>query len=149
MAKKPKKDELSFIGVISAILRNAAQQRSLARTREKRRQRLEARRDPEQRAAEKKARKKAEKAQKAENRDTRTIEQIGSDVDGSRRRLVGTVSSLRYDLDVPARTRETRDRVASRIPRRFRGEPQAALASIGLALLGWGAIALGALRARR
>ncbi len=121
MAKK-KKDQLGIVGFASAILRNTAQQRSLKKARD-------AKNAPPPPPREKKP------------RDTRTAEQIRGEVDATRDALVGTVDGIKYDLDVPARARDLRDRVAAELPDEWKGESRArAVAAVilatGLSLIG-------------
>ncbi len=136
MARKPKRDQLSVVGLVSAILRGTAQQRSLAKSKER------------------KANKRAEKEQKkrekaAKPKDTRTPEEIGRTIDSTRTRLVGTVDAVKYDLDVPARARDLRNTVAARIPRRWRGEPGGMVVGAAVLVVGWGGLALAALFSTR
>lgn len=128
MAKKRKSDKLSLVGLASAISRNIAQQRSLAKARERRAARLL----PKQ--------PKPPKPKKP--KDTRTAEEIRATVDATRTRLVATVDSLKYHLDVPARLRDVRNRAARRLPREVRGEPKATIAGVTVLVTGLGSIAL-------
>lgn len=136
MARKPKRDQLSVVGVASAILRGTAQQRSLAKSRDR------------------KAMKAAQKAEKkrvkeSKPKDTRTPEEIARSVDLTRTRLVGTVDAVKYDLDLPARARDLRGELAARIPRRWRGEPGGMIVGAAVLVVGWGSLAAAALLAAR
>ncbi len=124
MAKK-KKDRLSFIGLISSVLKGVARQRSFAKAR------ASGTAVPDQNTP---------KVKKP--KDTRTPDQIRGDVDRTRRRLVNTVDQIKYDLDVPARAKDLRDRLAARVPREWRGEPRATIVAASVFTTGIGAIVL-------
>lgn len=79
-------------------------------------------------------------------RDIRTPEQIREDVDVTRARLVETIAALRYDLDVPARARDLRNRVAAKLPVEFRTQPAAIAVSASVLVGGITAILLAARR---
>ena len=147
MAKKSKPDQLSWVGLISAILRNTSQQRSMVKSQEKIRAKREAREHPLS-DDEKKARKKQQKQQKKDEaertKDTRSAAQIGDDVDTTRGRLLDTVDAVKYDLDVPARLTDARTTVARSVPRSWLGPIPAAIAAGVVLVVGWGAIAAGA-----
>lgn len=150
MAKKAKTDQLSVVGLVSAILRNSAQQRSLGKAREKRMAKLDDRRHPEAVAERKKREKKAKKEAKKASKDTRSADEIGADVDRTRSKLVDTVDAVKYDLDIPARLGDARDRVARELPDDWRGETKARIVAASVLVAGWGAIAWSAIaRARR
>lgn len=123
MAKK-RKDQLGFMGVVSTILRNRSQQKAMLKARQVKGIEPE----PEPKAPRPK--------------ETRSTEQIRADVDATRRTLVDTVARIRYDLDVPARTRDLRDRVAARVPSEYKGEPAATVIASLIFAVGTGIIAL-------
>lgn len=121
MAKK-KKDQLGLVGFISALMRNTAQQRSLKKVRD-------AKNAP------------PPEPQPKKPKDTRTPEQIRADVDQARVSLVKTVENIKYDLDVPSRARDLRDRVAADIPPELKGRTPALVAAAGILVAGLGSIA--------
>lgn len=121
MAAK-KKDQLSVVGVASAVAKNLAQQRSLAKARERKHAVPVA-----------KVKVKAPK-------DTRTAAEIEAAVALSRARLVSTVTQIKFDLDFPARARELRDRVATRFPGNWRGETAARVAASAVLVVGLSSI---------
>lgn len=132
MAKR-RKDQLGFVGLASSVLKNVAQQRSMARAR--------ATHSGDASMPEEKPPKP---------KDTRTPEQIRLSADINRDKLASTVASITYSLDVPARTRDLRDRVAAALPASWRGEPGATIAAATIAASGLASI-VGAtiLRVRR
>ncbi|MFP7760597.1 DUF3618 domain-containing protein [Marisediminicola sp. LYQ85] len=119
MAKR-KKDRLSVTGLVTTVARSVARQRSLKKARE-----LDG----------------AEASEpEPKQKDTRTPEDIRRSVEVTRAELVATVAKVKYDLDVPARARDARDRVAASIPPEWRGERQAraiatSIAAAGLAIV--------------
>lgn len=123
MARK-KKDKLSLGGLISAIMKNRSQHKAMAKAREVKGIEPE----PEQ----------------PKPRDIRTPEQIRKDVDATRARLVETVAALRYDLDVPARARDLRDRIAARLPEELKAQPVAIAVTASVLVAGITAILLAA-----
>lgn len=129
MAKKKKSDQLSVIGLVSAVLKSTSQQRSLKKAREKR----EAPPQP--------------KVKKP--KDTRTPEQIRTEVDSTRAQLVDTVARVKYDLDVPARARDLKVRVAARMPAVLKGDVQAAAVAASVLVAGLGTIVWGATASAR
>ncbi|MBC7518735.1 MAG: hypothetical protein H7248_07640 [Microbacteriaceae bacterium] len=134
MAAK-KQDQLSVVGVTSAVAKNLAQQRSLAKARERKN-------------TPKKPKIKAPKAPK----DTRTAAELEATVELTRATLVSTVAQIRYDLDLPARARDLRSRIAVRFPRDWHGETPARVAASAVVVVGLStivAITKAALRARR
>ena len=134
MAKK-KTDQLSMIGLSSAIMRHLSQQRSLEKARLKREARPRT-------AAEKAEAKKARKAAKAARpKDTRSPEQIRADVDATRAKLGKTVDRLSYDLDVPARARDARARLLAVIPESWKGDRPAAVVGATVLASGLGIVA--------
>ncbi|WP_165064137.1 DUF3618 domain-containing protein [Marisediminicola senii] len=140
MAKK-KNDRLSVGGVLSTILKQRSQQRSM----KKRREKLEARRATRNGAPAVAPEPKPEKL-----KDTRTPEQIRASVDESRARLVATVERVKYDLDVPARAKDVRDDVRRRLPSSIKGEPAASITAASLLAAGLALIAgVSALAGRR
>ena len=120
MARK-RRDQLGVVGFASALLRNLSQQRSLKKARD-------AKDAPPPPPKQKKP------------KDTRTPEQIRVAVDVTRSNLVETVDSIKYDLDVPARARDLRDRVAADIPAEYRGRSPALVASGSILLAGLASI---------
>lgn len=152
MAKKSKPDQLSWVGLISAILRNASQQRSMVRSQDKIRAKREARDHPlsdSEKKAQKKQRKQQKKDEADRKKDTRSVSQIGDDIDTTRGRLLDTVDAVKYDLDVPARLTDARVTVARRVPRRWLGPVPAAIAAGLVLAVGWGTIAAGAATSAR
>lgn len=119
MAKK-RKDQLGVVGFASAILRNSAQQRSLKKARN--------------------AKNAPPPPKQKKPKDTRSSEQIRAEVDATRATLLGTVETIKYDLDVPARARDLRDRVAADIPAEFKGRIPALVAAGSILLTGIGSI---------
>ena len=105
MARKKKKDKLGLGGLLSAIMKNRSQHKAMAKAREVKG--IEPEPEP------------------TKPRDIRTREQIREDVDVTRARLVETIAALRYDLDVPARVRDLRDRVAAKLPEELKAQPVA------------------------
>lgn len=127
MAKR-KKDRLNFFGFLSAIASNVARQRALRQARDK----------PV----------KPPKVKKP--RDTRTPEEIRAGVDAVRVVLADTIGAIKHDLDVPARARDLRDRVAARVPSEWKGEPRASIVALSVLAAGVGGILLGTIaRLRR
>lgn len=126
MARKKKTDKLSLGGLISAIMKNRSQHKAMAKAREVKGI------DPEPKPEPKKP------------RDIRTPEQIRDDVDVTRARLVETVAALRYDLDVPARARDLRDRVAAKLPEELKAQPVAIAVTASVLVAGVSAILLAA-----
>lgn len=130
MAKK-RKDQLGIGGLASALLRNLAQQRSLKKVR---------------------AAKNAPPAppKKKKPKDTRTPEEIGAAVDATRLSLLKTVETIKYDLDLPARARDLRDRVAADIPSEMKGRVPAFITAGSILVAGLGSITAALVaRARR
>jgi Protein of unknown function (DUF3618) len=127
MAKR-KKDRLNFFGFVSAIASNVARQRAMAQARDKPVKPPKVKKPP----------------------DTRTPEEIRAGVDATRVVLADTVGAITYDLDVPARARDLRDRVAARVPSEWKGEPKATIVALSVLVTGVGGILLGAIaRLRR
>ncbi|MET3768175.1 hypothetical protein ABIB15_000847 [Marisediminicola sp. UYEF4] len=124
MARKKKSDKLSLGGLISAIMKNRSQHKAMAKAREVKGI------DPE--------------PEPKKPRDIRTPEQIRDDVDVTRARLVETVAALRYDLDVPARARDLRDRVAAKLPEELKAQPVAIAVTASVLVAGVSAILLAA-----
>lgn len=124
MARKKKTDKLSLGGLISAIMKNRSQHKAMAKAREVKGI------DPE--------------PEPKKPRDIRTPEQIRDDVDVTRARLVETVAALRYDLDVPARARDLRDRVAAKLPEELKAQPVAIAVTASVLIAGVSAILLAA-----
>lgn len=122
MAKK-RKDQLGFMGLVSTILRRRSQQKSMMKARKVKGIEPE----PEPKAPRPK--------------ETRSTEQIRADVDATRTALVETVTRIRYDLDVPARTRDLRNRLAARVPAEYKGEPAATVIASLIFTAGIGIIA--------
>lgn len=120
MARR-KKDRLGVVGLASTVFKNLAQQRSMSKSRHAHNE------EP------------AEKVPRP--KDTRTPEEIRVAVDLTRERLVSTVDAIKFDLDVPARTRDLRDRVAAGLPDSWKGEPRAAIIAGSLFAVGLGVIA--------
>ncbi|HEV7956874.1 MAG: hypothetical protein JWL94_880 [Microbacteriaceae bacterium] len=128
MARRKKKDQLTAAGVVSAVARGVAQQRSLAKARDiNRGDRSTVPPEP----------KKPKKP-----KDPRSPEQIRAEVDATRARLLHTLGEIKYDVDVPSRARDLRGRVASQIPRRWRGEPRASIVAGSILATGLGGIVL-------
>ena len=123
MAAK-KRDQLSVVGVASAVAKNLAQQRSLAKARERK-------------IATRKQKSTAPKPPK----DTRTPAELAANVDLTRARLVSTVAQIRFDLDLQARARELRARLAVRLPHAWHGETPARVAASAIAVAGLSTIA--------
>ena len=123
MARK-KKDKLSLGSLISAIMKNRSQHKAMAKAREVKG--IEPEPEPKK------------------PRDIRTPEQIREDVDVTRARLVETIAALRYDLDVPARARDLRDRVAAKIPEELKAQPVAIAVTASVLVAGISAILLAA-----
>ena len=134
MAKKKKKDQLGFTGLVSAIARGIARERSLAKARDIHRHDTGTV-PPEP----------AKPPKRKKPKDTRSAEEIRREVDVTRARLVGTVGAIKYDLDLPARARDARDAVAARIPREWKGEPRATIVAASVLATGLGGIVLAAL----
>jgi len=124
MARKKKKDKLSLGGLLSAIMKNRSQHRAMAKAREVKG--IEPEPEP------------------TKPRDIRTREQIREDVDVTRARLVETIAALRYDLDVPARVRDLRDRVAAKLPEELKAQPVAIAVTASVLVAGISAILLAA-----
>lgn len=120
MAKK-RKDQLGFIGLASALLRNVAQQRSLKKSRD-------AKNAP------------PTSPKKKKPKDTRTASQIHNELDATRLNLVTTVERIKYDIDVPSRARDLRDRVAADIPSELKGRTPALVVSASILVTGLGSI---------
>lgn len=130
MAKK-RKDQLGIGGLASALLRNLAQQRSLKKVR---------------------AAKNAPPAppKKKKPKDSRTPEEIRAAVDATRVSLLKTVETIKYDLDLPARARDLRDRVAADIPSEMKGRAPAFITAGSILVAGLGSITAALVaRARR
>ncbi|GAB3131000.1 DUF3618 domain-containing protein [Marisediminicola antarctica] len=123
MARK-KKDKLNLGSLISAIMKNRSKHRSMAKARAIKG--IEPEPEPKK------------------PRDIRTPEQIKEDVDVTRARLVETIAALRYDLDVPARARDLRDRVAARIPEELKAQPVAIVVTASVLVAGVGTILIAA-----
>jgi hypothetical protein len=124
MARKKKTDRLGAAGLISAIMKNRSQHKAMAKAREV---------------------KGIEPEPKPKKpRDIRTPEQIREDVDVTRARLVDTVAALRYDLDLPARARDLRDRVVAKLPEEFKAQPVAIAVTASVLVAGVTAILLAA-----
>jgi hypothetical protein len=133
MARK-KKDQLSVVGLLSAILRNSAQQRSLAKGRDKKALKIE-----------KKAEKARQKHRKAlEPKDERTPEDIRAEIDSTRGELVGTVAAIKTDLSLPTRARLLRAHLSKRVPRDLKGEPEATVIAGSVLAGGLGIVGLSA-----
>ena len=79
--------------------------------------------------------------QQKKPKDTRTPEQIRAAVDVTRSDLIETVDGIKYDLDVRARARDQRDRVAADIPAEYRGRTPALVITASILLAGLGSIA--------
>lgn len=124
MARKTKKDKLGLGGLISAVMKNRSQHKAMAKARAV--QGIEPEPEP------------------AKPRDIRTPEQIREDVDLTRARLVDTIAALRYDLDVPARARDLRDRVAAKLPEELKAQPVAVAVTASVLVAGIGAIVIAA-----
>jgi hypothetical protein len=139
MAKKMKRDQLTAIGLVSAIARNFVQQRARVKSMQKASSTVPdpAERKEQQRQAKKAAKKNARKKPK----DSRTPEQLTAAADLRRAELVETVERVKYDLDVPARARDLRDAVARELPSGWRGRTQALAASFAVLATGLGVIA--------
>ena len=132
MARR-RKDQLGVVGLASSVLKNVAQQRSMARAR--------AARSGDGGTPEEQAPKP---------KDSRTPEQIRLSTDINREKLASTVASITYSLDVPARTRDLRDRVAAALPPSWRGETKASIAAAAIAASGLaGIVGATILRVRR
>ncbi len=130
MAKKMKRDQLTAIGLVSAIAKNFVQQRARVASMQKASSVVA---DPaERRDQQRKAKKDAPKKPK----DTRTPEQLRAAADARRNDLVATVDRVKYDLDVPARARDVRDSVARELPPAWRGRTQAVAASSAVLVSG-------------
>lgn len=123
MARK-KKDKLGVAGLISAIMKNRSQHKAMAKAREVKG--IEPEPEPKK------------------PRDIRTPEQIREDVEVTRARLVETVAALRYDLDVPARARDLRDRVVAKLPEELKAQPVAIAVTASVLVAGVTAILLAA-----
>lgn len=126
MARKKKTDKLSLGGLISVIMKNRSQHKAMAKAREVKG--IEPEPEP------------------TKPRDIRTPEQIREDVDVTRERLVETVAALRYDLDVPARARDLRDRVAARLPEELKAQPVAIAVTASVLVAGVSAVLLASRR---
>ena len=124
MARKKKKDKLGLGGLLSAIMKNRSQHKAMAKAREVKG--IEPEPEP------------------TKPRDIRTREQIREDVDVTRARLVETIAALRYDLDVPARVRDLRDRVAAKLPEELKAQPVAIAVTASVLVAGISAILLAA-----
>ena len=126
MARKKKTDKLSLGGLISVIMKNRSQHKAMAKAREVKG--IEPEPEP------------------TKPRDIRTPEQIREDVEVTRERLVETVAALRYDLDVPARARDLRDRVAARLPEELKAQPVAIAVTASVLVAGVSAVLLASRR---
>jgi len=124
MARKKKKDKLGVGSLISAIMKNRSQHKAMAKARAVKGIQPE----PEPKKL----------------RDIRTPEQIKEDVDVTRARLVETIAALRYDLDVPARTRDLRNRVAAKIPEELKAQPVAIAVTASVLVAGISTILIAA-----
>jgi len=124
MARKKKKDKLGVGSLISAIMKNRSQHKAMAKARAVKGIQPE----PEPKKP----------------RDIRTPEQIKEDVDVTRARLVETIAALRYDLDVPARTRDLRNRVAAKIPEELKAQPVAVAVTASVLVAGISTILIAA-----
>ena len=134
MARKKKKDQLSVVGLLSAILRNTAQQRSLAKGRDKKALKIE-----------KKAEKARQKHRKAlEPKDKRTPEEIRTEIDSTRGELVGTVAAIKTDLSLPTRARLLMAHLSKKVPRDLKGEPEASVIAGSVLASGLGVVGLAA-----
>ena len=120
MAKR-RKDQLGVVGFASALMRNLSQQRSLKKARD--------------------AKNFPPPPKQKKPKDTRTPEQIRAAVDATRSNLVDAVDGIRYDLDVRARARDLRDRVAADIPAEYRGRTPALVVVGSILFAGLGSIA--------
>ena len=123
-----------MVGVASVVAKNVAQQRSLAKARERK-----------NKVSVAKVKVKAPK-------ETRTAAEIEAAAATSRARLFATVAQIRFDLDIPARAGDLRDRVAVQFPRNWRGETPARAAASAVIVIGLSTIAsitAIAVRARR
>lgn len=120
MAKK-KSDQLSVVGLASAVLRNLSQQRSAEKAREKREQ------APVTVAEKAEAKAAKKRAKAAKPKDTRSAAEIRREVDATRTQLVRTVDRIGYDLDLPARARDARAGLLARIPGSWQGDLPAAV----------------------
>ena len=121
MAKR-RKDQLGVVGFASALMRNLSQQRSLKKARD-------AKNVPPPPPQQKKP------------KDIRTPEEIRAAVDVTRSNLVDAVDGIKYDLDVCARARDLRDRVAADIPAEYRGRTPALVVVGSILFAGLGSIA--------
>jgi len=131
MAKK-RKDQLGFMGLVSTILKNRSQQKSMMKARNVKG--IEPEPEPKVKRP----------------KETRSTEEIRAGVDATRTTLVETVARIRYDLDVPARAKDLRDRTAARVPAEYKGEPAATVIAGLIFAAGTGIIAgLAALRGSR
>ena len=120
MAKR-RKDQLGVVGFASALMRNLSQQRSLKKARD--------------------AKNVPPPPEQKKRKDTRTPEQIRAAVDVTRSNLVDAVDGIKYDLDVRARARDLRDRVAADIPAEYRGRTPALVVVASILFAGLGSIA--------
>ena len=124
MARKKKTDKLSLGGLISAIMKNRSQRKAMAKAREVKG--IEPESGPKK------------------PRDIRTPEQIREDVELTRARLVETGAALRYDLDVPARARDLRDRIVATLPAELKAQPVAIAVTASVLIAGVSAILIAA-----
>lgn len=140
MAKKMKRDQLTAIGLISAIAKNFVAQRARVSSMQKASSEVP---DPAERRAQKEQEKKRRKAEKKARRTEpeRTPEELRATIDSRRAELVQTVEQVKYDLDVPARARDLRDSVAKELPSGWRGPKQAVAAASAVVVSGLGIIA--------